>query len=153
MRYRRRSLPSKRRQAADDSYSIAAGQLRSVSCDQADRDSFAAGDTDTVQLVFGDDAPAGLHAAWAADSGSAATEAAAAAIAACGADADASTATTSGVTEAESARVARLVAALTGAVFDSGDARGVALSGTLAHSHIDQADSIAAGPAVQPHVR
>ena len=118
----------------------------------------AAGDTDVVQLVFGDDAPAELHAAWAAaDAGSAATEAAAAAAAAVGAsgaDVDTSAATASGkaVTEAESALVARLVAALTGAAFDSGDARGIALPGMLARSQVHQADRVAVGPAVQLHV-
>ena len=129
-----------------------------------------ADDTDEVQLVFGDDAPAEVHAAWAAVEPR--NTAGASAPAACapggrspapasGADADAhadagaSAAAASGeapdeaATEAQAALVARLVAALSGAVFDCGDARGVALSGGLMCQHTHQADSSAIGAAVQ----
>jgi hypothetical protein len=130
----------------------------------------AAGDTDAVQLVFGDDAPAEVHAAWAVADPRAASGASAAAAGATGGTALASApgtdvaADASGgpgaaaalgeawgkpVTGAQAALVARLVAALSGGVFDSGDVRGVALSGGLVRRHTHQVNGIVVVPVVQ----
>lgn len=91
-----------------------------------------------MQVVFGNDAPAEMHAAWA----SAAPAAAAGATAASAANAPAGAATDGGATAgagsgkqeaaetpAEAVLVARLVAALRWARFDAGDVKGVALAG------------------------